>query len=144
MTLQDFLDRFEKAGLTTFGQVKSALVAANVDPMAISVNHAELDKTVRALVPVASAAAGTAAGAAVGSLVPEGGPTASVFAQQVAGELLTRLTPQLEHQMERLADSLHTTLEAHMSPVHELLQTAASVQPPAAPATPPVPITTTP
>ena len=115
MNLQDMFATFEKAGLKTLGQAKSALSAAGVDPSGLFVNHAELDKAMAALKPVAASAA------------------AAITTE--AETALDQLGPEIEHGFELLRDEILEALSRHMEPVHEALTKALASSP--APAAPP-------
>jgi hypothetical protein len=129
MNLQSLFASFEKAGIKTLGQAKSALVSAGVHPSGVFINHAELDKALQSLKPVAAGAAGAAASAAAATVAPAAAPIAGAMAPQAAELAANALIPHVEHLFEVMQDNLKKTLEQHFSPLHAALAAA-----PAAPA----------
>ena len=145
MNLQSLFVAFEKAGLNSIGQIRSALAVGGANPLAVQVSHPELDKLVAELKPATAAAAGAVATSVTSKVDPAAAPLAGELASRAVDTALGQILPELQHQMEVLGQSLSDALERHMSPVHAALQTvparptapaaaAAAASPPTAPA----------
>jgi hypothetical protein len=134
MDLHSLFSALERAGITTLGQAKSALVAAGISPESVFLNHGELADVVKALKPVAV----SAATAAVSESVAEVAPAAAPIAGQLADDVALALVPHLEHLVEGVEIRLPDALSGHVHRMGQAIATAvqeapALKGPPAAP-----------
>jgi hypothetical protein len=138
MQLDKLFSDLQKKGYETLGQAKSALVAAGVNPSGIACNHAELDKALSALVPVAAGVAGVGAAAAAGAANPALAVPAAAAVTQVVEQALRLLLPELESLIESIETKICDALNIHVEKVHAAVKAALPALPPA-PSEPPAP-----
>lgn len=130
MDLQKLFVALEKAGVTTLGQARSALVTAGVQPSGLFINHPDLEKAVNALKPAKPAVTATAAA----SPAPAS-PSTSDIAEQAA-LVAKQLSPQIEHLVEVAVNQLQQSIANHMAPIHATLTEVKAVLAAPAPAVP--------
>lgn len=135
MDLKSLFERLEKAGATTLGQAKSALVAAGVNPEGIWCSNAELDGATKVLKPIAGATATTAPTTTAAASEK---PAVAGIIDHTALALLVEssLAPRIEHMIANVGDQLHAVLKQNLDAFGDLLHILA-----AKPATPPAPPT---
>jgi len=120
MDLQKLFVALEKAGVTTIGQARSALVSVGVPPSGLFINHAELDKAVAAIKPAPAPATPAKDSAAPPDV-----------AAQAAALAVQALVPHLKHMIDGAVDQIHNAIGEHMVTLVRPSAAPAAEQPPA-------------
>jgi len=106
MDLNALFNALERAGAKTFGQAKSVLMSAGVDPVGVHCNHATIDEAVKGLTPASM-------------IIDLDDTPAPLGIFPTAEQIVAAMRPELEHLVEGVEARLHDLVAHHVDKVGE-------------------------